>query len=155
MNQLIKNFRSKFSNCINNTIDFSKKEEARITSFIDEFPFLTSNKIYIEFLKTYSGLSYFNDQTDEDFTLFGFNNSGIVFRDQEVFDEPILDNKGYLLFGHLSIPQNKKFIDFVFDQKDPNKIYLKQKTEEETFNYHFVTDSFEEFLLKIYNQEIR
>lgn len=153
MNELIEKFSSKFPNCINDKIVLSESKKNEIDSFIDKYPFLKNNTVYIDFLLTYSGLSYFDDKTDEDFTLYGFNDSGITFNDKEFFSEPFLDSKGYFLFGHLSQPSRNKFYDFVFNIIKEG-IYVKESIEEKSINYRFLCKTFEEFLSKTDLQEI-
>ncbi|WP_299214223.1 hypothetical protein [uncultured Aquimarina sp.] len=154
MNELIEKISSRFPNCISDKIILSENKQREIDSFIDENSFLKTNISYVNFLLIYSGLSYFDDKTDEDLTLYGFNNSGIEFSDKDYFNEPFLDSKGYFLFGHLSLPEQNKFYDFVFNTKKAMDIYIKESSEKKNTSYKFLCKSFDELLYKITMKEI-
>jgi len=154
MNDLIEKFGSKFPNCINDKIVLSESKKKEIDSFIDKYPFLKTRTTYIDFLLTYSGLSYLDDKTDEDFTLYGFNSSGIAFSDSDYFSEPLLDPKGYFLIGHLYQPSREKFYDFVFNATKAG-VYVKESIAEKSFDFRLLCETFEAFLAKIALQEVK
>ncbi|KXX66866.1 hypothetical protein [Flammeovirga sp. SJP92] len=150
----IQNFNQQFPNCLQSKISLSKYKREEITLFLDKYAFLKMKKKYVDFLSTFSGVSYFNQKSNEDFTLYGFNYNGICFNDNEYFQEPLVDANGYFLFGHLFQLEENIFIDFVFKIEDNLTIYAREKILPEGIKYTFLCNEIDELLQKVLSNEI-
>ncbi|MFC5046206.1 hypothetical protein [Aquimarina hainanensis] len=142
---------------IGNFYKSADSEQKELDDFIRENNFLTQDSDYIDYLKRFSALSYFNPLTDGDLTLFGFDSGKtITFLNNEFPEEPLVDDNGYMLIGHLIRPKEEEQIDFYFNSKSVKcGIFVKKTNSEGSLkNYELLCPSFSEFLEFLLVQKI-
>ena len=129
LRQAIKQIESRHENVIIGQGDLRDKDLIQhVEAFIQRFPFLENDLAYCEYLKEISALSYFYSETGEDFTLFGFDvSNGLLFEGGE-YNEALIDEDNFFLFGYLIKPNENLCCNFYWDASGKRKkgIYMKK-----------------------------
>lgn len=103
-----------------------------INSFIDSKPYLKNKRYFLEYLNDISGISYFNEQTEEDFSIYGFDdNATLSYVGGEM---PSFVEGGYFLIGHHYFPRKNEVYEFGFscqDEMDKAIYYHKLTSDRE------------------------
>ncbi len=142
----IQQISEKYPNVIlGNTKDESEEFRQSIQDFISEHDFLTYDQNYIDYLTKFSALSYFDSEKDIDFTLFGFGDT-ITFLNNEFEDEPLIDENGFMVFGHLMKLQDNEENSFYFDTSTTDTNIYVVTNKKETKQYELLCDDFITFL---------
>ena len=158
IDEFIIKFKKKFPEAlIGNFNESTNSERKELDDFIQGNNFLTQDSDYIAYLSKFSALSYFNPITDGDLTLFGFDSGKtITFLNNEFPDEPLIDENGYMLIGHLIRPKEEKQIDFYFNSKNVGSgIFVNTQIDKGSQkDYELLCSSFSELLEFLLTQEI-
>lgn len=146
----IGNLKSKYPTIIWGQGDLVLDNQA-IQSFLESKPYLSNKLDFLEYLNEVSGISYFNDQTEEDFSIYGFDGNATLsylggeftsFVEEECF-----------LIAHHYFPLKNEIFEFGYriqNVMDKAIYYNKLTLEREVLeSNHRISNSFKEFIDRI------
>ena len=119
-----------------------------VEAFIDSRPYLKNKRDFQEYLTKISGISRFNDQTEEDFSVYGFDgNATLSYLGGEM--NSFMEG-GYFLIGHHYFPRKNEVYELGFsclDEIDKAVYFHKLTSDREIIHaYRRLCHSFADFI---------
>ena len=158
LHQVIGQIAKRFENTIiGDGNKFTTQQIQKTENFIEKYSFLKSDLDYCKYLKEISALSYFD--SDEDFTLLGFDaNNTVLFAGGE-YNEELIDGNGFFLFGYYNFIKERKVAEFYFYSGTGSAygVYANKKHDyqNQDKSYHLICHSFLEFLVLVSDGDLK